>query len=160
MPFPPYKSVLANPADQDLVQQYQFAAFAKDVAAHRDGARPSRALLQLMTLCQTAEGVAPYHVYRGVRDFDSPQVGARRSDRSVSSWTLRQHVALNIAMAQPRGNIWIMRYKVPTGEPGLYLDGWEDEVLRPPYSSTISGYRAGQLRLGASQYALYVVDLE
>lgn len=138
-PFPGYEVRGLDPKLVELLNAYQLGVFADDLATSRASGAETPALIALRSCVECYTDVTGFTVYRGLSISNSPEMLDRYVEHSISSWTLFSRNALNKAMAAPQGDRILLRYRLKSKDAALYIDNWEEEVLRGRLSDRIVG---------------------
>ncbi|MFN7598037.1 MAG: hypothetical protein ACK5PT_15070, partial [Cereibacter sp.] len=141
------------------VLAYQFGKFANDVRAHRNGGPVTPELLALTGLVQSRRDAVDQTVYRGLCMPDPPLPGDAFEESSLNSWSLYPSIALRLALAQGVSGFTVLRQRLASDDPALYIDEWEHEVLRSPFLARIGRVQGGMLTFLGKTISVFLIDL-
>ena len=151
---------IPSTAQRHYIERYQLDGFATDISRHRVGKEPTAELLGLIEVIGRSKDADGLMVYRGL-SLNSPlAVNALHAELSISSWSLYPSIALRAAFARGNSGFCILRDRVSIGEPSLYIDEYEFEVLRLPQRWCVSNRTGGNVDFMKHLVYVDVVDLE
>ncbi|EAV40510.1 hypothetical protein SIAM614_21522 [Stappia aggregata IAM 12614] len=130
-----------------------------DIQAHRDGEKPSQNLEKLIGLAKKFSDSSNLVVYRGISVDEVPIKGSVLSLKGISGWSLYPNVALGLAKVQLGQHKLVMREKCQLSEQGLFIDEWEQEIIRLDLTKSVTRITKGTRSTPLGDESVYVLDL-
>lgn len=123
--------------EKDLIEAYQLSGLAGDIHAHRQDGVMSPRLATLLELILRHTDASSRWIFRGVGLDGLHSIGDVFQEQSISGWTLYPKIALNLARVQKRQYNVVFAERCGQDTAGLYIDEWEEEIVRPPLTKIV-----------------------
>jgi hypothetical protein len=146
--------------DLRRVSYYQNNSLVPDLANVRQGLPETQRLGLFRLLIEEQSDATNYVVYRGLRLDAAQSAGQTWSEQTISSWSLFPRTALGIAIPFGRKpHLVLLRDRILDGEASLYVDAYEEEVIRPAVERTVTRCYTGVYRSNHGELTVHVANL-